>query len=311
MDQGIATYIAYATAHGETSDTRQVISDLSDMLHVAWGLMTPEQQGCLPRGCRHPGHRRGGRGVRRRRSRLTAVAGAGGHLDRLNPGQRAAAVAPAPVLVLAGAGSGKTETLTRRVAHLILGGKDPGRLLCITFTNRAAGELRARLSRPLGPDRTPRWVGTFHAVMARLLIEDGRGIPGLPRGFAILGGRDARATLMQVAGIRDAKEGMLLQEAVSLLKNTLQDDPRRLRLSPALDRFDTDVLARAGAVLPVYRKALLDRPALDLDDLLAVPVAAMRADPVLAARWSARWAEVLVDEYGAGIAPGAARSSLA
>ena len=219
------------------------------------------------------------------------------HLAPLNPAQRAAATAPAPVLVLAGAGSGKTETLTRRVADLVLRGEDPARLLCITFTTKAAGEMRTRLARLLGPERTPRWVGTFHAVMARLLVEDGAAVPGLPRGFAILGARDARAALMAVAGVRDAKEGALLAEAVSLLKNGLVDEPRRLPRSAALARFDADVLARAAAALPGYRAALLARPALDLDDLLAVPVAAMRADPALAARWSGRWAEVLVDEY--------------
>ncbi len=104
------------------------------------------------------------------------------HLAPLNPAQRAAATAPAPVLVLAGAGSGKTETLIRRVADLILGGEAPDRLLCITFTAKAAGEMRSRLVALLGPERTPRWVGTFHAVMARLLIEDGAGGPGLPQG---------------------------------------------------------------------------------------------------------------------------------
>ncbi|MGI4944966.1 MAG: ATP-dependent helicase, partial [Janthinobacterium lividum] len=219
------------------------------------------------------------------------------HLAPLNPAQRAAATAPAPVLVLAGAGSGKTETLTRRVADLVLSGEDPGRLLCITFTTKAAAEMRGRLHRLLGPERTPRWVGTFHAVMARLLVEDGAAVPGLPRGFAIVGGRDARTLLMQAADVRDAKEGALLQEAVSLLKNGLTDNPRRLPRSSASARFDADVLARAAAALPAYRAALLARPALDLDDLLAVPVAAMQADPALAERWSRRWAEVLVDEY--------------
>ena len=112
------------------------------------------------------------------------------HLACLNPAQRAAATTPAPLLVLAGAGSGKTETLIRRVADLILTGEAPDRLLCITFTAKAAGEMRSRLAALLGPEQTPRWVGTFHAVMARLLIEDGAGVPGLPRGFAILGQRD-------------------------------------------------------------------------------------------------------------------------
>ena len=199
--------------------------------------------------------------------------------------------------MLAGAGSGKTETLIRRVADLILAGEPPDRLLCITFTAKAAGEMRGRLAALLGPEQTPRWVGTFHAVMARLLIEDGAGVPGLPRGFAILGQNDARELLMQAAGIRDLKAASLLQEAVSLLKNGLVTEPRRLPRSSALTRFEPEVLARAAAVLPAYGAALAQRQALDFDDLIALPVAAMQADPALAAHWSARWAEILVDEY--------------
>jgi len=218
------------------------------------------------------------------------------HLADLNPAQRLAATTPAPLLVLAGAGSGKTETLIRRVANLILTGEVPERLLCITFTAKAANEMRNRLAARLG-ERTPRWIGTFHAVMARLLIEDGTGVPGLPRGFAILGQRDARALLMQVAGVRDAKAAGLLLEAVSLLKNGLVTDPRHLPRSAAVLRFESEELARAATVLPAYQAALSQRQALDFDDLIARPVMAMRADPALANRWSSRWAEILVDEY--------------
>src|SRR3954454_22990288 len=159
------------------------------------------------------------------------------HLKSLNPAQRAAAITPAPLLVLAGAGTGKTRTLTCRAAHRVLTDLEPDQLLCITFTAKAAGEMRSRLAALLGPERTPRWVGTFHAVMARLLIEDGTGVPGLPRGFAILGQGDARELLMQATGIQDRKEAGLLQEAVSLLKNGLVTDPLRLPRSSALSQF--------------------------------------------------------------------------
>ena len=219
------------------------------------------------------------------------------HLDRLNLAQHAAVVAPAPVLVLAGAGSGKTETLTRRVADLILKGEAPERLLCITFTTKAAGEMRARLAALLGAERTPGWVGTFHGVMARLLLEDARSVPGMPQGFSILGQTDARKLLVQAARIKDLKEATLLQQAVSLLKNGLADQPVGLPRSSALARLDADVLARAAAVLPAYDALLAQRTALDLDDLIVVPVRAMRADPALAARWAQRWSEILVDEY--------------
>lgn len=216
------------------------------------------------------------------------------HLDGLNPAQRAAVLADAPVLVLAGAGSGKTETLTRRVADLILRrGEAPDRLLCITFTTKAAAEMRARLAARLGPDAVPRWVGTFHAVMARLLVEQGGGVPGLPPGFAILSAAEARATLMQLSGTSDAQEGAALAEIVSLMKGRLARTPH----GPAFARFEPALLAQAAALLPDYQQALAARGAVDFDDLIALPVRAMQEDPALAARWASRWSEILVDEY--------------
>jgi superfamily I DNA/RNA helicase len=220
------------------------------------------------------------------------------HLDGLNPEQREAATVDAPCLVLAGAGSGKTETLARRVVDLVVRrGLDPGRLLCITFTNKAAGEMRARLALHLAEAQLPRWVGTFHAVMARLLIEDGAGVPGLPRGFAILDPAKARHTLAAAAGLEDAREVAELHEALSLLRNHLIESPRKVPVTPAFARFSPEVLARAAAALPGYRAALVRREALDMDDLITLPVAAMRADRALAARWSGRFDEILIDEY--------------
>lgn len=219
------------------------------------------------------------------------------HLASLNDDQRRAATAPAPQLLLAGAGTGKTETLARRAADLILNGEQPARLLCITFTAKAAGQMRLRLARLLEPERTPPWVGTFHAVMARLLIEDGAGVPSLARGFSILAQTDARSLLMQVAGVTDIKDGSQLQEAVSLLRNALVVDAVKRPRSPALQGCDPELLDRATAVLPAYRAALAERDALDFDDLIVLPVQAMQADPSLCARWSARWSEILVDEY--------------
>ncbi|PHK95271.1 hypothetical protein CR162_08865 [Pseudoroseomonas rhizosphaerae] len=220
------------------------------------------------------------------------------HLAGLNAAQLAAATAPAPCLVLAGAGSGKTETLTRRVADLILRqGEAPERLLCITFTGKAAGEMRARLAARLGAARVPRWVGTFHAIMARLMTEDAAHLPGLPRGFAIMGQAEARAVLMALAGLRDAREGMALQDAVSLLKGCLLGPRDACPRGPAFARFEADVLRQARDLLPAYRAELDRRAALDFDDLIARPVEAMQADASLARRWGSRWAELLVDEY--------------
>lgn len=220
------------------------------------------------------------------------------HLEGLNPAQRAAAMAPAPQLVLAGAGSGKTETLTRRVADLILRhGERPDRLLCITFTTKAAGEMRSRLTARLGAAQLPRWVGTFHALMARLMTEEAAQVAGLPRGFAILPQAEARAVLMAVAGVTEAREGMALQDAVSLLKGCLVGPGEAWPRTPAFARFEAETLTQALALLAPYRAELDRRAALDFDDLIARPVELMRADPALARRWSGRWSELLIDEY--------------
>ena len=219
------------------------------------------------------------------------------YLEGLNAQQAAAVAAPAPQLVLAGAGSGKTETLARRAIDLILRHDEPPeRLLCITFTNRAAAEMRARMASKLGT-RAPAWVGTFHACMARLLTEDAGAIPDLPRGFAILDAARSRATLGQVAGVRDPKLLLPLHEAMSLLRNYGLENGAKPPRVPAFARFESAVLAEALAIMPVYAAELRRLRALDFDDLLILPARAMAADAALAARWSGRWSEILVDEY--------------
>jgi superfamily I DNA/RNA helicase len=219
------------------------------------------------------------------------------HLEGLNEQQAMAVAAPAPQLVLAGAGSGKTETLARRAIDLILRHDErPDRLLCITFTNRAAAEMRARMAAKLGL-RAPAWVGTFHACMARLLTEDAGAIDGLPRGFAILDAARSRAVLGQVAGVRDPKLLLPLHEAMSLLRNYGLENGARPPRVPAFARFEGAVLAQALTVLPAYAAELRRLRALDFDDLLILPARAMADDAALAARWSGRWSEILVDEY--------------
>lgn len=225
------------------------------------------------------------------------------YLVGLNDAQRAAVEQQAPCLVIAGAGSGKTSTLTARVMRLLSRDLLPhDRLLCITFTNRAAAEMRKRIAARIGANHAPSWVGTFHAIAARLLREDGRSVPGLPPGFTILDQRQAQAAMGLALGSEDRKEIEEVHAAVSLLKNCLVLDRASLgrhevMRTPAFRRFDWEVLHRAMAVMPRYQDELKRRQALDFDDLLVFPVTAMRANPSLASRWAARFDEILIDEY--------------
>ncbi|MBN8896684.1 MAG: UvrD-helicase domain-containing protein, partial [Rhodospirillales bacterium] len=121
------------------------------------------------------------------------------YLDRLNPAQREAVeTLDGPLLVLAGAGTGKTRVLTTRFAHLLLTGRAyPGQVLAVTFTNKAAREMRERVAAILGRPAEGLWLGTFHALCARMLRRHAD-LVGLTSGFTILDGDDQQRLLKQV-----------------------------------------------------------------------------------------------------------------
>ena len=124
-------------------------------------------------------------------------------LDKLNDAQRAAVTAPVgPVLVLAGAGSGKTRVLTHRIAWVIqTEGASPHSILAVTFTNKAAHEMRGRIEKLLGVPGNSMWVGTFHGIAHRLLRLHWRDA-GLPRGFQILDGEDQLRLIKKIVKVR-------------------------------------------------------------------------------------------------------------
>jgi DNA helicase II / ATP-dependent DNA helicase PcrA len=217
-------------------------------------------------------------------------------LVSLNPEQRAAVEHfEGPVLVLAGAGSGKTRVLTTRIAHLIHEfGVDPGAILAVTFTNKAAGEMRQRVRGLLGHEPAGMWIGTFHSIGARLLRRHAHSL-GWSANFTIY---DADASL---AAIRRSLDRLNLSEKKwhpKAVRSAISDAKNRLIDVEEYDRLAADAFARVVARLyPDYQRALKDQNAFDFDDLLVKPVELLRSEPGVLDRYRARFQFVLVDEY--------------
>jgi DNA helicase-2/ATP-dependent DNA helicase PcrA len=198
-----------------------------------------------------------------------------------------------PLLILAGAGSGKTRVITRRVAWLLAQGVRPSNILAITFTNKAAGEMRQRVEALVPGSRV--WISTFHSMGARLLRQYADRL-GLDRNFTIYDQAD-RARLVKVA-IEDVGLDATrltpetIAAVISKAKNQLQN-PERFAERSAKDFFHTTV----ANIYPAYEKRLRDSNALDFDDLLYWPALALKHDAELRAELDARFRFVLIDEY--------------
>jgi DNA helicase-2/ATP-dependent DNA helicase PcrA len=221
-------------------------------------------------------------------------------LDGLNAQQRQAVVHEgSPLLIVAGAGSGKTAVLTRRVAYLIAArGAGVGQILAITFTNKAAAEMRERVVRLVGNRARAMWVSTFHSTCVRILRNQASLIKGLNSNFSIYDADDSRRLLQMIGrdmGL-DIKRysPRLLSVAISNLKNELIDPDQAV--SNLTD--DSDDLARTVAsVYGEYQRRLRTANALDFDDLIGETVAVLQTFPQIAQYYRRRFRHVLVDEY--------------
>ena len=234
-----------------------------------------------------------------RRGRLATRARDGPPMDLLadlTPAQREAVThVDGPLLVLAGAGSGKTRVITRRVAHLLGRGIAGRNILALTFTNKAAGEMRERIA-ALVPGSGV-WVGTFHALCARLLREHGPRI-GLDRGFTIYDQADRlRADQVGDGAARPRRRRRRPREGRGRHQPGQERHGRpRAYLARRGDGAD-HVSAVVGRVFKAYQERLLESSAVDFDDLLVHVVTLLREDRELRARLDARFRYVLVDEY--------------
>ncbi|WP_067533411.1 DNA helicase PcrA [Nocardia crassostreae] len=221
-------------------------------------------------------------------------------LEGLNPQQRAAVVhTGSPLLIVAGAGSGKTAVLTRRIAYLLAArGVRPGEILAITFTNKAAAEMRERVSGLVGPRAAGMWVSTFHSSCVRILRTQAGLVAGLNSNFSIYDADDSRRLLAMISRDFDidAKKytPRLLATAISNLKNELIDPEQA---AADAETEDTELPRLVAKVYDEYQRRLRAANAFDFDDLIGETVALLQRHPQVAEYYRRRFRHVLVDEY--------------
>ncbi len=200
-----------------------------------------------------------------------------------------------PILIFAGAGSGKTRVLTHRIAYL-LNEKNvfPDRILAVTFTNKAAGEMKSRLEAMVGTVARDLWVGTFHATCVRMLRRDGKKI-GIASNFAIMDDTDQRSIIRDVLHDLDFDEkqitaGAALDE-ISKAKNALQSPEE-------YETKNTSFFAeKVAQIFREYERRLRESNGLDFDDLITKTIALLESDVDVRTRYQNKFRYILVDEY--------------
>ena len=220
--------------------------------------------------------------------------------EGLNPEQqKAVKTTDGPLLILAGAGSGKTKTLTHRVAFLIRGNlATSAQILGVTFTNKAAKEMRERVAVLLGDNAEHRsfmpYMGTFHSICVKILRQDGQYI-GLPSNFVIFDESDRQALVKQLSRQSSIDEkqfpARMLGSLISGAKNEL--------ISPAEYRgvASSPNQKTAARIFPLYEKGLRDQNALDFDDLIGRTVSLLQNNPEIREKWQRQFQYIMIDEY--------------
>ena len=219
-------------------------------------------------------------------------------LRSLNPAQREAVEhVEGPILVIAGAGSGKTRVLTTRIAHLIdTHGVPPARIFAVTFTNKAAGEMKERIGQLLARDPGGLWIGTFHSALRPCLLRREAERLGFSRQFTIYDQDDQLSLIRRIMDERDHPTKLfapkLMQNIISTAKNRMQS-PETLEASAPHDA----AVRVAADVYGAMQRALLTANAMDFDDLMLHPLTLFREHPDVLEHWRRRFDFALVDEF--------------
>jgi ATP-dependent DNA helicase Rep len=195
-----------------------------------------------------------------------------------------------PCLVLAGAGSGKTRVITHKIGHLIQLGLEPERIAAITFTNKAAAEMRERAKKLVGRDAQKVVICTFHALGVRMLRQNGKAL-GLKKNFSILDTDDVNSILKDAGGTTDAATARQWQWAISLWKNQgLNAAMAEAQASNDNERITAHIMARYEERLSAYQSV-------DFDDLIGLPLKLLQQHAEVREQWQQQMGHVLVDEY--------------
>lgn len=195
-----------------------------------------------------------------------------------------------PCLVLAGAGSGKTRVITHKIGRLIQAGLAPERIAAITFTNKAAAEMRERAKQLVGREAKKTLICTFHALGVRLLRDDGEAL-GLKKQFSILDTDDITSLLKDCGGTTDANTARGWQWTISAWKSAGLNSAQAM----AQARGEDDRVA--ATIMGLYEERLSAYQSVDFDDLIALPLKLLRDHPEVREKWQKKMGHVLVDEY--------------
>ena len=222
-------------------------------------------------------------------------------LSQLNEPQRDAAMCTeGPVMIIAGAGSGKTKTLTHRIAYLIQQGVDPFNILALTFTNKAAAEMKERIIKLVGSEARNIWMGTFHSVFARILRSEADKL-GYINSFTIYDNDDSKSAIKQIVkGLNlDPKTyspGYVLSR-ISMAKSNLLS-PQDYAENPEIQQTDKDShRPMIAEIYKIYNQRLRNAMSMDFDDLLFNMNILLRDFPDVLVKYQNRFRYIMVDEY--------------
>ena len=217
--------------------------------------------------------------------------------EGLNPAQEAAVKhTNGPLLIMAGAGSGKTKVLTCKIAKLLEDGVAPYNILAITFTNKAATEMRERVDRMIGPMAKDVWLSTFHSFCARFLRREIEVLEKYKKNFVIYDSGDTQVVIKSCLKALNLDEKQYtpgsVQAAISNAKNMLQGPRTFMR-----DAANTFFSQKIGEVYQMYQQKLVANNALDFDDLLMLAVGVLEENEEVRQKYQGRFKYILVDEY--------------